>query len=45
MGDFLCAVLAKAGLALAEALIAKVVMELCTAYVRKYRTEAAPAMA
>ncbi|MFI9024165.1 hypothetical protein [Streptomyces sp. NPDC053560] len=45
MGELLCAVLAKAGLAIAEVIITKVVMELCTAYVRKYRADAAMAAA
>ncbi|WP_196942798.1 hypothetical protein [Streptomyces sclerotialus] len=45
MGDILCAVLAKAGLAIAEAIITRVVIELCTAYVRKYRADAAMAPA
>ncbi|GAA0499676.1 MULTISPECIES: hypothetical protein [Streptomyces] len=45
MGDLLCAVLAKAGLAIAEVIITKVVMELCTAYIRRYRADAATAAA
>ncbi|WP_223737659.1 hypothetical protein [Streptomyces purpurogeneiscleroticus] len=45
MGEFLCAALAKAGLVIAEAILTKFVVELCTAYVRKYRTGAAMATA
>ncbi|WP_157848872.1 hypothetical protein [Streptomyces ochraceiscleroticus] len=45
MSEVLCAVLAKAGLAIAEAILTRFVIDLYTAYVRKHRTEAAMATA
>lgn len=45
MGEVLCAVLAKAGLAIAEAILTRFVIDLYTAYVRKQRTGAAMATA
>lgn len=43
--NFLWAVLAKAGMALAEALVAGLVYEFCSAYARNRRTGAAAATA
>ncbi|MFI8992909.1 hypothetical protein [Streptomyces sp. NPDC053542] len=45
MGEVLCAVLAKAGLAIAEAILTRFVIDLYTTYMRKHRTESALTMA